>query len=145
MTHGARGRRASEGPQPQPQPLGRCPCSAREAPASSITGAWPRGHRPSPREARVVPSLPTGASTPSQEPVGEGEGREDADKIKSMKWTVFSCAFLGGGFEATTANTWAWQDLGVVVCQGWWWLQHPQERVSSPPGLGPLRFGFELV
>ena len=137
MTHRARGCRVSEGPQPWPQPLGRCPCFAREAPAFSITEAWPRGHRPSPREARVVPSLPTGASTPSQEPVGEGEGREDADKIKGMKWKVFSRAFLGGGFEATTTNT-----VGQAGSGGWWpgvvVAVALQERVSSLPGVGPL-------
>lgn len=133
MAHGAQGYRASEGPWPRPQPLGRCPCSAMEAPASPVPGAWPRGHQPSPREERVVPSLPTGASTRSHGPVGEGGGRENADKIKGMKWKVFSRAFLGGGFKATTTNTMGHVGSGRGCRVG---LQHPQERVSSLPGLG---------
>lgn len=71
--------------------------------ASLISRAWPRGHRPSPREERVVPSLPTGASTPSQGLVGEGGDSEDADKIKGIKWKV-SCAFLSSGSKATTTG-----------------------------------------
>lgn len=69
--------------------------------------------------------------------MGEGEGREDADKIKGMKWKVFSRAFLGGGFEATTTNT-----VGQAGSGGWWpgvvVAVALQERVSSLPGVGPL-------
>lgn len=102
MTHGAQGHRASEGPRPWPQPLGRCTCSAMEAPASPISGARPMGHCSSSREERVVPSLPTGVSTTSWGPVGEGGGREDTDKIKDIKWKV-SRAFLSGGSKAITS------------------------------------------
>eukprot|EP00069_Balaena_mysticetus_P012844 bmy_07794T0 len=111
MTHGAQGYRASEGPRPRPQPLGRCPCSAMEAPASPVPGAWPRGHQPSPREERVVPSFPTGASTPSHGPVGEGGGREDADKIKgeTLCFRPWETGFKRKNSKSPTSSYKGWQ------------------------------------
>lgn len=36
--------------------------------------------------------------------MGEGGGREDADKIKSIKWKGFSRAFLSGESKAATTS-----------------------------------------
>ena len=64
--------------------------------------------------------------------MGEGEGREDADKIKGMKWNVFFRAFLGGGFEATTTNT-----VGLAGSGGWQWCARGGVA-AAPPGEGEL-------
>lgn len=72
------------------------PCFSHRWRLALGTPSLPRGGESSP--------LPAGVPTTSRGPVGEGGGREDADKIKGMKWKVFSRAFLCGGSKASTST-----------------------------------------
>lgn len=76
--------------------------------------------------------------------MGEGGGREDADKIKSIKWKGFSRAFLSGESKAATTSAmglpgfWGRGDAGLGS-------SIPRSRVkwegTSLLSLGPLTSG----